>query len=189
VPDEEAVALPESGDEEAVTLPAEPAPRALSDLPLVSPSTTIESAAQNALIERVNLLSRAVACRARSPMASLPSGVWTRQNMNEFIINEGGFTLSDGAVVVPVTGVYQVSMWAGFDQTLGVVIGWSGAASTLEDRFWDQINGNSFANVAGASRLLRRTAGQTIVLDIFSRSGPVANSRGELNIVLVSRDA
>jgi hypothetical protein len=57
VPDEEAVTLPESGGEEAVTLPAEPAPKVgLTDLPHVSPSTTIESAAQNALIDRVNAL-------------------------------------------------------------------------------------------------------------------------------------
>jgi hypothetical protein len=46
-------------DEELMA--AEPAPlAALADLPHVSPSTTIESAAQNALIDRVNQLSRGV---------------------------------------------------------------------------------------------------------------------------------
>lgn len=51
-----------SKDEEPIAEPtpaSDIVPRAsLPDLPLVAPSTTIESAAQNALIERVNMLSR-----------------------------------------------------------------------------------------------------------------------------------
>lgn len=64
--------------DEPVTLPADPVePRAsLPDLPLVAPSTTIESAAQNALIERVNALSKMLIQSGTTVIQSNASGAF-----------------------------------------------------------------------------------------------------------------